>query len=568
MSSVAPGSGSSLSCTWPSAYRANRSIRTASAMPVSSSRSTTTPRRRSSDAPATASSPTFTMSFPPCNQRSVKKHHPTLRRETIMPNNYDVEYDIVVVGAGASGLSAAAQAALNGNTVAVLEKLDAVGGHGQFVEGSAAFESAEQEKRGIEVPCSVGFKRFIGLSSFRADADVVSMFVKNSATTIEKLRDMGAVWEDVTIYAYEQENELKTMHWAEGEGARIIQLMEAQARENGADIFLSTSAVNLMVEDGAVVGVEAKDSDDNDLRIGAKAVILAGGGYSSDPDMIARHSRFGENGRMLVELGTPGNTGDGYRMAMAAGAKEGMTGAMALMPVAKGKTITSHVSGAGSQPYLWVNKLGKRFTDESVAMNFADAANVIAQAPGAVVYTIFDEATKRYMETSGSDISLGTFIPYHAPLAMLDEELAQDLKTDTAFKADSLAELAAQIGVDADELAATVARYNAHCAAGVDDDYYKTPKYLRAVTEGPFYAVTMIAGTLISLGGIVVDGNLQVISGDTERPIPGLFAVGAEASGLWGDSYPLDIPGTISGFAYTSGWVAANRATELIKASI
>lgn len=478
--------------------------------------------------------------------------------------DFDASYDIVVIGSGASGMSAAAQAAVNGNSVAVLEKLASVGGHGNFVEGSTAFDSAEQRKRGIDISKETGFKRFMSLNSWRGNPDVVSMFVQNSATTIEKLRDMGAVWEDVTIYAYEQETELKTMHWAEGEGARMIQLMLRQATENGADIFLSTAARSLVVEDGRVVGVCATDSGGNDLTIGAKAVIIGSGGYTSDPDKRVTHSWFGENARSFVELGTPGNTGDGYEMAIEAGAKDGMIGGILLLPVAKGKTITSHVSGAGSQPYLWVNKQGRRFTDETVAMNFADAANVIAQAPDAVVYTIFDEATKRYMMTEGSDISLGTFIPYKAPLAMLDEELADDLKTGTAFKAETLEELATRIGLPAENLAATVARYNKMCEAHEDTDYYKTPKYLRSVTEGPFYAVTMIPGTLISLGGIAVNGDLQVIGAATGEPIPGLYAVGSDASGLWGDTYPLDIPGAISGFSYTSGWVAANHAAKMI----
>lgn len=478
--------------------------------------------------------------------------------------DFDASYDIVVIGSGASGMSAAAEAAGNGNSVAILEKLDSVGGHGNFVEGSTAFDSVEQAKRGIEATKETGFKRFMSLNSWRGNPDVVSMFVKNSATTIEKLRDMGAVWEDVTIYAYEQENELKTMHWAEGEGARMIQLMLRKATENGADLFLSTAAKGLVVEDGKVVGVKATDSDGNDLTIGAKAVIIGSGGYSSDPEKRVKYSWFGENARNFVELGTPGNTGDGYEMAMEAGAKDGMIGGMLLLPAAKDKTITSHVSGAGSQPYLWVNSEGKRFTDETVAMNFADAANVIALAPGARTWTIFDAATKRYMETEGSDISLGTFIPYKAPLSMLDAELADDLKTDTAYKADSLEDLAAQIGLPAKQLKATVSRYNELCAAGEDTDYYKTPKYLQKVEEGPFYAVTMTAGTLVSLGGITVNGNLQVMNAATDEPIPGLYAVGADASGLWGDTYPLDIPGAISGFSYTSGWVAADHAAKVI----
>lgn len=483
-----------------------------------------------------------------------------------MAENFDAEYEIVVIGGGAAGLFAAAQAATNGNSVALLEKLDSLGGHGRYIEGSTAFESAEQKKRGIDVSIAMGFKRLMSLSSWRADPEVVSMFVHNAATTIDKLGAMGAVWDDVSVYALEQDNELATMHWAEGGGVRVIELLEGTARANGAEVFVSTRAARLILDGDRVVGVEAEQGDGTRLRIGAKAVLIAGGGYSSDPEMIARHSRFGENGRRFVELGTTGNTGDGYRLAIQAGGADATTGAMLLMPVAKGRTISSHVSGAGSQPYLWVNKFGKRFTDETVAMNFADAANVIAQTPDAVTYTVFDAATRDYLMTEGSDIGLGSFIPFRAALTGLEEELEADAGTGTVHKADSLADLARQIGCSEDTLQATVDRYNAYCDAGHDDDFFKTVRYLRPVRQAPFYAVTMIVGTLVSLGGIKVNGNLQVISAGTGEPVPGLYAIGADASGLWGDSYPLDIPGAISGFAYTSGWVAADHAGRAIAA--
>ncbi|MCG2801237.1 MAG: FAD-binding protein [Cellulomonas sp.] len=485
-----------------------------------------------------------------------------------MSEQFDAEYDIVVVGAGASGLSAAAEAAKNGNTVAVLEKLDHVGGQGQFVEGSTAFESDEQKKRGITVTKEQGFNALMAESQWRGNADVVSAFVHNAATTIKKLTEMGAEWEHVTIYAYEQESELMTMHWAKGEGARIIELMDKAARDNGAEIFLSTAAQTLITEHGRVVGIEAKDADGQTLRLGAKGVILAGGGYASSAEMREKHSWYGANSRNFQVLGSPGNTGDGLNMAVKAGGATAKTGAILLMPVAKGKTITSHVSGAGSQPYLWVNTSGHRFTNEVVAMNFSDAANVIAQCDQAVAYTIFDQATKEHLETDGSDISLGTFIPYHATLDKIDAELEHDLATDTAAKADTIEQLAAAIDVDPNELAATVARYNEMVAAGGDDDFYKPAKYLFAVDKAPFYAVKMVAGILVSVVGIKINWKFQVIADGTADPIPGLYAVGAEASGLYGDTYPLTVPGNISGFSYTSGWLAADNAGQAIAANV
>jgi fumarate reductase flavoprotein subunit len=142
---------------------------------------------------------------------------------------------------------------------------------------------------------------------------------------------------------------------------------------------------------------------------------------------------------------------------------------------------------------------------------------------------VFDQATKSHLETDGSDISLGTFIPYHAPLDRMDAELEQDLTTGTAAKADTVAELAEMIGVPPQALALTIARYNEMVDGGVDDDFYKPAKYLRAISHPPYYAVRMVAGTLVSVGGIKVNGSFQVVGEGTDAPITGVtsFVIGS-----------------------------------------
>ncbi|MBU4335649.1 MAG: FAD-dependent oxidoreductase, partial [Actinobacteria bacterium] len=110
-----------------------------------------------------------------------------------MSEKFDVEYDLVVVGGGGSGLSCAVQAAQNGLTVAVLEKMPQLGGSSAFAEGHAAFESDEQIKRGIDVSKDEAFRAYMDYSHWRADAAIVSKFVENAATTIVKMRELGAV---------------------------------------------------------------------------------------------------------------------------------------------------------------------------------------------------------------------------------------------------------------------------------------------------------------------------------------------------------------------------------------
>jgi fumarate reductase flavoprotein subunit len=119
------------------------------------------------------------------------------------------------------------------------------------------------------------------------------------------------------------------------------------------------------------------------------------------------------------------------------------------------------------------------------------------------------------------------------------------------------------MGLDPKVLAGTVQDYNAACDQGHDPLFYKSAGFLRPVRKGPFYAINMAPSVLVSDGGIRVNGDLQVT--DTAyRPIPGLYAVGNEASGLYGDTYNLDVPGTANGFAHASGRVAARHVLKTL----
>jgi len=205
-----------------------------------------------------------------------------------MAEQFDAEYDVVVIGGGGSGLSAAVQAAKDGLTCAVLEKEAQTGGSSSFAEGHAAFESDEQEKRGITVTKDEAYWAYLSYSHWRCDPALVSRYVENAATTIKKMRDeVGAHYEDVTITAPDQPGELVTWHLVEGEIARLIELLEADARRRGVDLFMQTAAKKIVMEDGKVAGVVALDSDGEEVRLGAKAVVVATGGYASAPVVFA-----------------------------------------------------------------------------------------------------------------------------------------------------------------------------------------------------------------------------------------------------------------------------------------
>ncbi len=486
--------------------------------------------------------------------------------------SFDAEYDVVVIGSGGSGKSAALTAAQGGLNVALLEKMPQTGGTSIYAEGTAAFESSEQKARGVpdkegkKFPTKEeGYRRYVDYSHHRANPDVIHALVDNSAETIDIYKSLGINYSEVTIYAYDQPNELYTFHRPEGLGAHCQEVLLQAVEDAGVDIFTSTRAQHLILSDGAVRGVVATDSSDKTIRLGARAVVLASGGFGNNPDLVEKYSWFSRTAHDMYQCVPTQNTGDGLAMALEAGADTESLGALMIACCARGKTLTSHSSGAGSQPVLWVNKTGKRFASEEVALSFADAGNVMAEQPEGAVYAIIDVDTVTHLIENGSDIGLGDFIPYHEKLVRLQTELDQDVADGIAWTGGTPEELAEAIGLDPQVLRQTIDEYNDACDQGEDPVFFKPSRFLRPVRKAPLYAINMAPSVLVSCGGIRVNGDMQVTDRDY-TPIPGLYAVGMEASGLYGDTYNLDVPGTANSFAHASGRVAARHILDSVKA--
>ncbi len=484
---------------------------------------------------------------------------------SLVPDALDASYDVVVVGGGGSGLSAAVQAARNGLSVALIEKMPILGGCSAFAEGHAAFGSDEQAKRGINVTKQDGFDALVDYSHWRADPAVVSRYVDNADKTVEMLRDMGIVYEAVKVVAVDAPNEIYTWHIPEGQIARVIEVLTAQARQLGVDIFLQTAVESIVMAEGRVAGVTAKDADGEPVRLGAGAVVVGTGGFAGNPEMFAHYTGYA-TARTMACIGSPGNTGDGLTMMFGVGAQAFRSiGTSLIIPLMRGKTIVSHTTCAGVQPYLWLDSAGRRFTDEIVGLNSGDAGDVLAGLPDGYAWTILDSAQIDHLVTDGCEVGLGEFIVTGTPLTNLPTELAGDVEAgEQVFRGDTLDELARAMGVDPDVLTVEVAEYNTLCHTGRDTRFYK-PKFLFPVEKAPFYALRMEPAVIITMGGIKINDNMQVIGAD-EQPIPGLYSVGCDAGGLFGESYTLTVPGAGCGFALTSGWLAADHIAETLKA--
>ncbi len=486
---------------------------------------------------------------------------------------FDVEYDVVCVGGGASGKSAAYTIATESDlSVCLLEKLEACGGTGIYAEGTCASESSEQAARPHpdypgELPEGAHFptheehvQRYIDYSHHRANIDVVKSFVYNSPETIDIYKKLGIDYTDVTIYAFDQPAELYTFHRPEGLGQHCQDLLERACINAEIDIFTSTPAQELIVgDDGKIAGVVAQDPEGNKIRIGAKAVVLATGGFGNNMEMVKKYSWIPDVDKKNYQSVPTQNTGDGIRMAEAVGAHLKDIGALMIIGCTDGRTLGSCINGAGYQPNLWVDTAGKRFCNEAVANSFADTGNTIALRDDGIVFSVMDDDTVTRLESgTGSAVGLGDFIPIHKPMPTLRAEIDEALADGAAFKADTLEGLAEAMGVDVETFKATVEKYNKACDAGKDEEYMKPAKFLQPVRKAPFYATKQRPSILVSCGGIRINGNFQVTDKNYEA-IPGLYAVGMEATGLYGDTYNLDVPGTANGFAHTSGRLAARH---------
>lgn len=487
-----------------------------------------------------------------------------------MSEEFDFQYDVIVIGGGGSGLSTAVQAAKDGLTCAVLEKEDKTGGSSSFAEGHAAFESDEQLKRDIHVGKDEAYENYLSYSHWRCDPALISRYVDNAATTIKKMRDEeGAVYNEVTITAPEQPGELPTWHLPEGEVAHIIELLEADARRRGVDIFLSTPATRIIRgEDGKIKGVIAKDADGETVSLGAKAVVVGTGGYAASPEFLNKYNK-NKIGDRIINAGGPGNTGDGIKMMKEVGGIENRNiGTLLMFPLMRDKTITSHVNNAGMQPCLWVNKYGRRFTNEVIGLNFGNAGDLIAAQPDAMYWAILDKSFIDKLVNNGNEVGLGIYVRNYEKLVNLPVEIEADAANDertNVYKGDTIEELAKKIGVEPSVLKAEVEEYNGFAAEGVDKKFRKRAVDLVAVDKGPFYAIKMETGIMVSMGAMQINDHMQALDANGDV-IPGLFCVGCDAGGLYGESYCLSIPGSANGFALTSGWLTADEIATEIKA--
>ena len=234
-----------------------------------------------------------------------------------------LEADVVVVGAGPSGLAASVQAADDGAKVVVLNKADVVGGAANMGMGPLGIGTRQQQAQMVDIDVEKAFKMFMDYTHWRVDANLVKKYFENSKDTIEWLEDMGV--EFAGAYPYFPKSEA-TWHIVavnggigRNGGAIMNKAMMDKGTELGVEYLNSVTVESITMDGGKVAGVKAKAADGEEIEVSAKAVIIATGGAGDSPEYIKE--RMGYTwGEDMFNFRIPGLEGDGIKMAIAAGA--------------------------------------------------------------------------------------------------------------------------------------------------------------------------------------------------------------------------------------------------------
>ncbi len=495
--------------------------------------------------------------------------------------------DVVVVGGGASGSGAALAAAGKGAKVILLEKAAGVSGAGTMAGVMFADHSSLQKEAGKEVDTQWLYDQYITDSNYNANAALVTKVISESSATVEWLMENGVrlTLLDAGYGAqFNHKGMPTTAHGYTDGGSAAIQTLHERIAELGGEVLYETPGEELIFDaDGKVAGVAAKKPDGTTLNIHAKSVILATGGFGGNKEMMAEY--FGEKaGTGLV--GTA--TGDGLKMAWSAGAAEHGSNVAQWFGMkydsAKSKEMpngTGKLTELVRNPLLFVDKYGNRFGNEEEAYESAALGTMMYNLPDAKMYIVLDQGivsevaekgladvfVDRWEHFYGQGVSYvenGKTVDLDASTENLrtpkdyTETLEEAVAAGVAYKADSIEELAQLLGMD--NLTETVNAYNQLCADKNDTQFHKDAHFLYAVDEGPYYVVETALRCLGTLGGVKINENMQAVD-QQNIPVANLYAVGADAGGMYGNSYVMFEGGTL-GFAYISGRVAGECAAE------
>lgn len=464
--------------------------------------------------------------------------------------------DIVVVGAGGSGISAAVKAETLGAKVILIEKMPVIGGATALNAGTLIATGSKYQREVMKETKDspeLAYKDIFTVGKNRNDPTLVKMVTERVGGVVDWLiYDMKIPYGPAaTQYPDHSANRQLGVT---GRSVNYLNLMREKFLGMGGKLMLQTRAQELIRDDaGKVVGVRATDKDGNTVELTSKAVILASGGYGAVKSMLPKEMSN------YVFYGLDSETGDGYKMATAIGAGTINLDLVKMYPqgvetvpghglaATASSTDTMKKSGA-----IYVNKLGQRYVDENAALGVL--TDMTVAQPDHIAYIVMDaKAWKEYVRKSLED----KLVPNEETL-MTWTKIVNNGRPVMAVS-DNLAEAAKTMGVDAEGLAKTVAHWNDMVKAGKDTDFNR--KITGGLGEGPYYIVEQKVRYQTTLGGLKADADLRILD-KAGKPIPGLYGAGCVVGGANGAD---SLTAMMNSWAIVSGVVSAESAVKSIK---
>ncbi|MCQ2501230.1 MAG: flavocytochrome c [Lachnospiraceae bacterium] len=458
-----------------------------------------------------------------------------------------IDVDVVVIGAGGAGMTAAIEATQAGKKVVILEKMPYVGGNTTKASGgmnaagtkmqAAAAEAAEDPEVKAAIEDST-VENYIADTMAGGhdinDPELVRTMAEKSSDAIDWLESIGAPLPTLaptggTVHYYLHEPEDGS-----AVGEFLVQFYNQKLDEMGIEVMLETEVTEIITQDGKAVGVKAESPTAN-LTVNAKAVVLATGGFGANFDMLAS---FDPSLANAVTTNTPAATGDGIVMAQEIGADTVDMEYIQLHPTVfqeNGLLVSERLRSNGA---ILVNKEGKRFTNDLATRDAVSQAEL--QQPDAFAYIVYDS---KYAEEK-----------------LYEKYVSNGL----TVQGDTLEALAAEMGLEGDAVAnftATVEAWNKVCAGEAEDEFGRN-NGLVSLDQAPFTAIKIAPGIHHTMGGLKIDTAAEVISTDGAA-IPGLFAAGEVCGGVHGGNR---IGGNAVADIVVYGRIAAQSACAYVDA--
>ena len=465
-----------------------------------------------------------------------------------------VEADVVVVGAGGAGMTAAITAAGEGKSVVILESQSMVGGNsvratGGMIAGKTVYQDENEfgESAGVEKTLKTAAEKYADNETITAlaktvseqwaayqanptgyfdsvelmeldtmiggkginDPELVETLCANSADAIDWLDEHGITLHNVSSFGGASVKRIHRPVNAEGKtvsvGSYMIPLLQENCEKAGVKMMLDTTATEILTDaNGAAVGVKATGASGETVTVNAKAVVLASGGFGANLDMVVKYK---PELKGFMTTNAPGIQGQGIEMAQAIGAATVDMDQIQIHPTVEANTAALITEGLRGDGAVLINAEGKRFIDEVGTRDVVSAAE-IAQT-GSYSWLVVDQAM-----VDASSVIQGYIKKGYTVTGATYEELGKAM------------------GVDAAAFAETMEKWNGYVEAKNDPDFGRT-SFANPLNTAPYYAVKVTAGVHHTMGGLKINANTEVLN-EKGEVIPGLFAAGEVTGGVHG----------------------------------